>query len=401
MQKIILLSLLISSVCSFEFKDEFERFIEKYKKNYDNDYEYNKRLDIFTNNYDFITKHNMENNSSYVLEMNHLGDLESSEIVSNKNHFLEKTKSCNKFNNNYNYEELPETIDWKDKNAVTRVKNQGQCGSCWSFSAVGAMEGAWSISTGDLIELSEQQLVDCSSGFRSYGNHGCNGGLMDNAFEYAIDNGMCLENEDSYTAQQGTCDNKCTPVAHFTSCQDVTSNNQKDLKAAVSQQPVSIAIEADTKTFQFYKSGVITGDACGTDLDHGVLIVGYGNQDGKDFWLVKNSWGETWGENGYVKIERNDNEDGPGVCGIASTPSFPVVNKSNIEKTQTLNKCGDCGIGYQTCCFGYGQKGYPCDCHLQDGSGHSGSNCGDCGIAYEVCCAGFEKDGYPCQCDVI
>jgi C1A family cysteine protease len=401
MQKIILLSLFLTTVCSFEFEQEFEKFIEKYKKNYDNDYEYNKRLDIFRNNYDFITKHNIESNSSYVLEMNHLGDLESNEIVSNKNHFLEETNSCNKFDNNYNYEELPESIDWRDKNAVTEIKNQGQCGSCWSFSAVGAMEGAWAISSGNLLELSEQQLVDCSSGFRSYGNHGCNGGLMDNAFEYAIDNGMCLESGDPYTAQQNTCGNKCTPEAQFSSCQDISPNNQKELKASVSQQPVSVAIEADTKTFQFYKSGVITGDSCGTNLDHGVLIVGYGSENGQDYWLVKNSWGETWGEGGYVKIERSDSDNSPGVCGIASIPSFPIANISLFENKMELNQCGDCGIAYKTCCFGYGKKGYPCNCHLQKGNGNSENNCGDCGIAYEACCSGFEKDGYPCQCDVV
>ena len=375
--------------------------MDKYKKNYDNEYEYNKRLEIFTNNYNFILENNENTNTTYFLEMNHFGDLESRELGTNSKYFLGKTNSCNKFNNKYNYQELPDSVDWRNKGAVTEVKNQGQCGSCWSFSAVGAMEGAWAISTGNLLELSEQQLVDCSSGFRSYGNHGCNGGLMDNAFEYAIDNGMCSENDDPYTAKQDTCENKCNPVAYFSSCEDVSSNNQKELKASVFQQPVSVAIEADTKTFQFYKSGVITGDTCGTNLDHGVLIVGYGTENGKDYWLVKNSWGDSWGENGYVKIERTDSDNGPGVCGIASTPSFPIANNSLKTKNTEINKCGDCGIAYQTCCFGYGQKGYPCDCHLQEGSGHSGNNCGDCGVAYEVCCTGFEKDGYPCQCDVI
>ena len=188
------------------------------------------------------------------------------------------------------------------------------------------MEGSWSIASGDLISISEQQLVDCSSGFMSYGNHGCNGGLMDYAFQYAIDNGMCIETDYSYKAVQGTCDSSCKKYATFSSCEDVTANNQQDLAAAVSQQPVSIAIQADTKVFQLYKSGVITGDDCGTQLDHGVLIVGYGTENGQDYWLVKNSWSSSWGDDGYVKIGKSDSTNDIGVCGIASTPSFPVAS---------------------------------------------------------------------------
>ena len=325
MRKIMII-MFINIACAFDYKEHFDFFIETYKKKYHNQDEYDKRYEIFVNNYDFISNHNKNKNSSYFLGLNHMSDLETKELFNLKNHFLGKSQSCDKFSFSYDYDFLPENIDWRDKNAVTSVKDQGKCGSCWSFSATGAMEGSWAISTGNLISLSEQQLLDCSSGFFSYGNHGCNGGLMDNAFNYAIDNGMCLESDDPYLGSEYSCKNNCQYSASFSSCQDVTQNNQKDLKAAVSQQPISIAIEADSKIFQFYKSGIITGEDCGTNIDHGVLIVGYGNEDGKDYWLIKNSWSENWGDKGYVKIERNDNEFGPGVCGIASTPSFPVVN---------------------------------------------------------------------------
>ena len=157
---------------------------------------------------------------------------------------------------------------------------------------------------GDLVSLSEQQLVDCSAG-RPYGNHGCNGGLMDGAFEYAIENGMCTESSYAYTAKGGTC-HSCDPVVSISSCVDVTPNNQQHLKEAVATGPVSVAIEADTRTFQMYTGGVITSSACGTKLDHGVLVVGYGELDNTPFWLVKNSWSTSWGDDGYVRIEEVD-----------------------------------------------------------------------------------------------
>ena len=136
---------------------------------------------------------------------------------------------------------------------------------------------------------------------------------------------VCVQSDYSYTAVQGTCNSQCTKQVYFSSCQDVMANNQQDLKAAVYQQPVSIAIEADTKAFQLYKSGVLTGDACGTTLDHGVLIVGYGTEDNQDYWLVKNSWSTSWGDEGYIKILRTEDTKSSGICGIAMQPSYPIV----------------------------------------------------------------------------
>jgi C1A family cysteine protease len=148
---------------------------------------------------------------------------------------------------------------------------------------------------------------------------------MDDAFDYAMDNGMCLEEEYTYTATSNEECKKCTPLVFISGCVDVTPNNQVHLKEAVYNTPVSIAIEADTRVFQMYTGGVLTSDACGTDLDHGVLIVGYGVENDIPFWLVKNSWGPSWGEGGYIKIERSDSTNDPGICGIAMQPSYPVV----------------------------------------------------------------------------
>ena len=222
---------------------------------------------------------------------------------------------------------LPDSVDWRDNNVVTPVKNQKKCGSCWSFSATGALEGAWALATGNLLSLSEQQLLDCSV---NYGDHACNGGMMEDAFAYAIDHGMCSETEDPYEAAQGTC-KQCTPVANFSSCYSVQPNNQLHLKAAVARGPVSVAIEADTTLFQFYSGGVLDSANCGTALDHGVLAVGYGEEDGKKYWLVKNSWGPSWGDNGYIKIARTESENDGGVCGIAMQPAFPVAHHYRSE----------------------------------------------------------------------
>jgi C1A family cysteine protease len=218
--------------------------------------------------------------------------------------------------------ELPSSVDWTTKGAVTPVKNQGQCGSCWAFSTTGSVEGVNAINGKGLKSLSEQQLVDCSG---SYGNEGCNGGLMDDAFQYiAANGGLCSESSYPYTAADGTCKTSCTKVTTISSYQDVTPDNDSAFATAVAQQPVSIAIEADQSSFQFYSGGILTA-ACGTSLDHGVLCVGYGTDSGVEYFKVKNSWGASWGEAGYVRLARGAKYNGgEGQCGIYHMPSYPT-----------------------------------------------------------------------------
>jgi len=221
--------------------------------------------------------------------------------------------------------QAPASVDWTTKGVVTPVKNQGQCGSCWSFSATGAMECVYAIATGTLNSLSEQELVDCA-GFQ-YGCLGCNGGQMTGAMKYAAkEGGLCSESEYKYEARDGTCKASSCGKKYDANkgYKAVTKHSSSALESATAEGCVSIGIEADQTAFQHYSSGVLTG-SCGTRIDHGVLVVGYGETGGQKYWKVKNSWGETWGERGYVLICRDCGKNGDqGECGILDEPNVPT-----------------------------------------------------------------------------
>lgn len=280
------------------------------------------RRELFLTHWRHIHSHNTLDDVSYTLGMTEWMDKTDAEY---RDYLSIHSRTSQPIILNFpifTEEELPSEVDWRKHNAVTPVKNQGSCGSCWAFSTTGAIEGLWAINQNELVSLSEQELMDCS---RSEGDMSCRGGLMDYAFQMVLDKGgICSEEDYPYKESDQPSCQKCDPVAHISGFRDVPSNNEEALLQAVAHQPVSVAIEADHLGFRFYKSGVFNSEKCGDTLDHGVLLVGYGVEDNQPYWILKNSWGTSWGDEGYMKIARNVSNP-EGMCGLALQPSYPYL----------------------------------------------------------------------------
>jgi len=306
----------------------FQRWMQVNKKSYST-HEFQQRFNIWSVNFDYIQAQN-KLNLTYTLSVNKFADLTNKEFnLLYKGLLKNNNVNIKNHNNEFNLiklrnPSLPAEVDWRKQGAVTAVKNQGQCGSCWSFSATGSMEGQHKLVTGSLVGLSEQNLVDCST---AEGNMGCNGGLMDYAFEYVIKN-HGIDTEASYpysaTGPNACRFNRANVGATISTYQDVPSGSESHLESSVAAVgPVSVGIDASHDSFQFYSGGVYYEPSCSsTQLDHGVLTVGYGVSAGRDYWLVKNSWGPDWGLSGYIMMSRNRGNN----CGIATAASYPCVN---------------------------------------------------------------------------
>jgi cathepsin L len=302
----------------------FEAWRRQHGKEYKTLEEYFARKAIFTANIDMIEAHNAQK-LSWTMGANAFTDLTHEEF---KARYVGGLKGTRKPHYDMvemaklNATNVPSSVNWVNKGAVTGVKNQQQCGGCWAFSTTGATEGITFITTGQLISLSEQQLIDCS---QAEGNQGCEGGLMDQAFQYVMDNkGITTETAYPYTATDGTCKctsaNACSDAVDISSFTDVAANSSSALIAAINLQPISVAVDASGMDWQFYSGGVVTDTACGTELDHGVIAVGYDTGASQPYYLVRNSWGASWGEQGYIRIGI---ADGAGICGIQMDPSYP------------------------------------------------------------------------------
>jgi cathepsin L len=318
MKLIAFLCFVVISLATVDYDQEWANFKIQYNKSY-LAAEEDTRFGIFKANLDFVNGWDAAA-KGFSVAINEFADLTTEEFTA-----IYTGVSISKTYDEKLHEEKSrsggDTVNWVDKGAVTGVKNQGQCGSCWSFSATGSTEAAHFFATGNLVSLSEQNLVDCST---AEGNDGCNGGLMDQAFQYIINNkGIDTEASYPYTATgPNSCKFKSADVgATITGFHDITSGSESALQSGVDKSPVSVAIDAGHQSFQLYSSGVYYEQACSaTQLDHGVLAVGYGTSaSNQDYWLVKNSWGTNWGMKGYIQMSRNRNNN----CGIATAASYP------------------------------------------------------------------------------
>jgi C1A family cysteine protease len=303
----------------------FYEHMTKYDLDISDGKEFLKRMDIFSDNLRIIENHNADEKKTFTMGLNKFSHLTHEEWKSMMNFGAVPPKlrqNAKVHGEPSTMEGVPDSVDWTAAGAVTPVKNQGQCGSCWSFSTTGSLEGAYYIKNSNLVSFSEQELVSCD-----HSDNGCNGGWMDAAFTWINGNGgLPTEADYPYVSGSGSvppCNTSKKMVSGSapSSFTDVQPGSVSALMSAVAQQPVSVAIQADQSAFQHYSSGVLTS-GCGQQLDHGVLATGYGtSDDGIDYWMVKNSWGPEWGDNGYILIERSS----ANLCGILSAASYPVM----------------------------------------------------------------------------
>ncbi|XP_065880478.1 cysteine protease XCP2-like isoform X2 [Euphorbia lathyris] len=298
--------------------DLFESWLSRFGKVYDSIEEKLQRFDIFKDNLFHIDETNKKVGQNYWLGLNEFADLSHDEF---KKMYLglkveePRRRDCNSEEFSYkdvDVHQIPKSVDWRKK------------GSCWAFSTVAAVEGINQIVTGNLTSLSEQELIDCDTTY----NNGCNGGLMDYAFTYIVASGGLYKEQDyPYIMEEGTCEMTKgeSDIVTISGYHDVPRNSEESLLKALANQPLSVAIDASGRDFQFYSGGVFDGH-CGTGLDHGVAAVGYGSVKGLDYIIVKNSWGSKWGEKGFIRMKRKIGKP-EGICGIYKMASYPTKNK--------------------------------------------------------------------------
>jgi len=305
---------------------DFLGHLSKFNRQIDTLGEFKLRLANFTFVHNWIEEHN-STNATWTAGHNQFSDWSAAEY---KNMLGYSGRRGERKESTIFAETNASSVNWTDAGAVTPVKDQGACGSCWAFSTTGSLEGAHYIATGELLSFSEQQLVDCAGYQEGFGNYGCQGGLQEQAYKY-YESGNKAELESTYpyfsgsTQRKGSCqyDSRSATAVSVSDYLAVTPQSPTQMKAALEKQPLAVSIEADKMVFQTYRTGILNSTKCGTTLDHAVLAVGYGTEAGQDYWLVKNSWNTTWGDQGYIKLAI---VNGAGICGVQLEPLAPTTN---------------------------------------------------------------------------
>jgi len=353
---------------------EFAAFTKQHRKRYKSHHEYNKRYHVWKNNLNFVRKWNADGSSAFEVGMNEFADLTDDEFAAsylNKNlhdEYLQSetfrsdallqesagTEESAKEDTGFydirwhkNTGDTPEHQDWTQKGAVSAVNNQAKCFACYAFAACGAIEGAVKLHTGTLRKLSAQQIVDCSTPSSGFMNHGCKGGTMVKSYKYIIKNGLMKWEDYGYRTSLNSrpecklmyarCKFKKHKVVQtINGYVNIRKGVENDLKNAVGMRPVSAAIDAHHRPFKLYRSGVFSLASCTTHLTHGLLVVGFGEKSGRKYWKVKNSWGTTWGQNGYGMVLRDRN-----MCAIGNWANYPIIPNDKVSTVRTLAELGD------------------------------------------------------------
>jgi len=322
----------------------FEEYMRDFNKVYSTE-EISFRKSLFQSRVTLIKEHNSNPAHTWKMGVNKFADMTLDEQKSFRGFASRMPHLENSLSSPQRAGAIPDSVDWRTKGIVTPVKDQGSCGSCWAFSTTESVESYTCLNTGSLLTLSPQNVVSCTPNPNQCGGTGgCGGATMELGFTYVANNGIALDKDYPYTATNGKCDETIPKAAKVTGYIKTIENNYTDVIYALASGPLSVTVDAST--WSLYSSGIFNGCSFkNIDLDHGVQAVGYGTESGSDYWIVRNSWGVTWGEKGYIRLLRHSDGDTTKWCGPDTNPQDGSGCKGGPS---TITACGTCGIWYDT-----------------------------------------------------